>query len=232
MLFKTHKTMTEKITPMSSKQENHIVDLFRIALRNLNFNKDEGQEIISNGGTLQLEAKPILKKLAIADKRIGAAIAEFKLTVPADYDHDTQIDQSRQKAKKEKTTYYYNDALTSKNFANATNKLEPGKTYNVEIFPILAAISSEDCLAFLRKQNAILAGGQGATLLYDLHKDLLPKGKWHISFDEKKALWKDADGILRVPFVYALADGDFQFFLGHFDGAWGAALCLVCFCDK
>ena len=224
--------MTEKITPMSSKQENHIVDLFRIALRNLNFNKDEGQEIIGDGGSLQLAVKPILKKMAISEKRIGAPLAEFDLTVPSDYDHEKQIDQSGKKARKEKTTYYYNNALTSKNFAKATNKLEPSKTYSVKIFPILSAISSEDCLAFLRKQRAILVGAQGMMLVYDLHKDQFPKGKWSVSFDEKEALWTDAGGRLRVPFVCAYADGDFSFDLDSFVGAWGADYCLVCFCDK
>ncbi|MDB5188534.1 MAG: hypothetical protein JWM92_132 [Candidatus Nomurabacteria bacterium] len=221
--------MPEKIT---SKQENRLSDLFRDAVRALGLTKDEAQEIISNGGTLQLEVRPILKKLAIADKRIGAAIAEFDLTVPADYNHDKQVDQFAKKVRKEKTTYHYNDALSSKNFANATNKLEAGKTYTVKIFPIMSAISSEACLAFLRKQNAILAGAHGMTLVYNLHKDQLPKGKWSISFDEKEALWKDADGDLRVPYVFARADGDFEFNLDFFAGDWGAGHCLVCFCDK
>lgn len=63
--------MTEKIT---TNQENRLTDLFREGLRMLSFTKDEAQEIISNGGTLQVELTPILKKLAIADKRFGPAI--------------------------------------------------------------------------------------------------------------------------------------------------------------
>jgi hypothetical protein len=220
--------MPEKIT---SKQETRLTDLFRDAVRALNLSKDEAQEIISNGGTMQLEVKPILKKLAIADKRIGAPVAEFELTVPSDYNHDKQIDRSAKKAKKEKTTYYYNDALTSKNYAKATNKLEPGKKYMVKLFPILSNISSEDCMTFLRKQSAILVGGQGATLLYDLHRDKLPKDKWSVSFDEKDTLWQDAFGGRGVPDVCAYAGGDFGFGLGDWDGGWGAGDVLVCFCD-
>lgn len=165
------------------------------------------------------------------EKRIGAAMVEFELTVPTDYNHDKQVDQFAKKVKKEKTTYYFNDALTSKNFANATNKLQPGKTYKVKIFPIMSAISSEDCMAFLRKQNAILVGAQGMALLYNLHKDQLPKGKWSISFDEKESLWKDSGGSRRVPVVYAHADGDFRFSLGSWDGGWYSDCALVCFCD-
>jgi hypothetical protein len=170
---------------------------------------------------------------SITDNRIGLPLVEFELTVPSDYDHDKQIDQSRKKAKKERTTHYYNDALISKNFANATNKLEAGKAYKVKLFPfpILSNISSDDCMAFLRKQNAVLVGGQGSTLLYDLHKDKLPKGKWSISFDAQDALWQDAEGYCRIPCLHARTNGDFEFFLYPWDGDWNSDSVLVCFCD-
>jgi hypothetical protein len=221
--------MPEKIT---SKQEDRLTDLFRSAVRALNLSKDEAQEIIKSGGTMQEEVKPMLQKLAIVDKRFGAALVEFDLTVPTDYDHNTCIDKFGKRVKKEKTTYYYyNDAFTSKNFANATNKLEPGKTYKVKIFPILSTVTSGDCMNFLGKQEAILVGGQGETLVYDLHRDKLPKGKYTVSFDKKDALWTDSDGYHRVPFVIAYSDGDFLFDLGGFEGDWGAEGCLLCFCD-
>jgi hypothetical protein len=221
--------MPEKIT---SKQEDRLTDLFRSALRALNLSKDEAQEIIKSGGIMQEEVKPILQKLAIVDKRFGAALMEFDLTVPANYNHDKQIDDFYKRVKKEKTTYYYNDAFTSKNFANATNKLEPGKTYTVKIFPILSTVTSDDCLNFLGKQEAILVGGQGQTLVYDIHKDKFPKGKYTVSFDKKDSLWIGSVGDHRVPYVRALTDGDFKFSLGGFESAWTADCCLLCVCDK
>jgi hypothetical protein len=220
--------MPEKIT---SKQENHIVDLVRDAVRSLELSKDEAQEIVKSGDILQNEIKPILRRLAISDKRFGPAVREFKLTVPGDYDDPTQIDQFGKKARALKTTHYYNNALTSQNFANATNKLQPGKTYTVKIFPILSQVSSEDSLAFLRKQKAILVGGQGLTLAQELKGEEFPKGKWTVSFDEKEALWKDSDGHHGVPFVFARTDGDFLFVLGSFENDWYEDLCLLCFCD-
>jgi hypothetical protein len=215
-----------------SNQENRLCDLFRDAVRASGLSKDEAQEIIMNGGTMQLEIKKILQKLTIADKRFGVAIREFELTIPNDYDHDSQIDTSAKKTKNENTTHFYNDALTSKNFAKATNKLIPGKTYKVKIFPILQRVTSEDCMAFLRKQNAILVGGQGATLVYDLAKDQLPKGKWTASFDEKDALWENADGGHGVPSVSARSNGGFKFYLGYFEFDWSDDNCLLCVCDK
>ena len=178
-----------------------------------------------------MKKKPILQKLTINDKRFGPAIKEFEITVPLDYNHDTQIDQFGEKTKKLKTTYYYNDALTSKNFAKATNKLQPGKTYKVKIFPILATVKSEDCMTFLGKQNAILVGGQGVTLVQDLKKEELPLDKWTVSFDERESLWKDSGGRHRVPHVDALSGGDFRFDLGYFGSDWRGVDCLLCFCD-
>ncbi len=239
--------ITEKITSendMTAGQRKQIKRFLEDAftsldidalLNSLGLTKETAQAVIEKGNMvkqqLEKDVTALLKKNAVIDKRIGAAMTEFELTVPSDYNHDKQIDQSAKKAKKEKTTYYYNDALTSKNYAKATNKLEPGKTYKVKLFPILSNISSDDCMAFLRKQNAILTGGQGATLLYDLHKDQLPKGKWAISFDEKDALWEDADGHRRVPYVSARTDGGFRFYLAYWLGDWGSVGVLVCFCD-
>ena len=221
--------MTEKIT---SNQENRITDLVRDAVRALGFTKDEAQEIIKAGGTLQQQIKPILQKLAMVDQRFGPAVKDFEFTVPSDYKHDTQLDTFAKKTKKLKTTYYFNDALTSENFAKATNKLEPGKTYRVRIFPVLETVTSEDCMSFLAKQNAILVGGQGITLLQDQKADEFPVGKYTVSFDQKDALWTDADGHHRVPRVYRYSDGDWEFGLGYFGVDWYDVHCLLCFCDK
>jgi hypothetical protein len=86
-------------------------------------------------------------------------------------------------------------------------------------------------MGFLKKMNAIHTGAQGASLVYQQKKDLLPKGYWYCSFDEKSRLWKDADGRRRVPFVYAHSGGDFGFRLGYFEGDWGDGSCVLCFCD-
>ena len=221
--------MTGKIT---SPQENRLGDLFRDAVRALGLSKDEAQEIIKVGGIMQAEVKEVLKKLAIADKRFGPAVKEFEFTVPGDYKHDTQLDTFAKKTKKLPTTYYFNDALTSANFAKATNKLVPGKTYKVKIFPILATVTSEDCINFLAKQNAILVGGQGVTLLQENKVDGFPVGKWTVSFDQKDSLWEDTDGYRRVPCVNRYSGGDWEFSLGDFERDWYDDYCLLCFCDE
>lgn len=218
----------EKIT---SNQENRIMDLYRDALRKAGLSKEEAQEIIENGNILQSENSQILKRLAIADKRFGPALKEFTLTVPTTYNHDTQIDEFGTKKKPLKTTYYYNEDLTSANFSQATNKLIPGKSYRVKIFPILETVSGEDCINFLKKQNAFLVGAQGLTLAQELHENEFPIGKWTVSFDKKETLWTDADGNHRVPSVHRHTAGAWLFPLGSFGNDWPAGHCLLCFCD-
>ena len=236
--------ITEKFTsdPMTEGQLKAIKRLLEDGINsfnsgdlvNLGFTKEEAQEIFKKGNLIQDEIKTfmtaLLKKFAIIDKRFGIPV-EFNLTVPADYNHDTQIDASAQKAKKEKTTYYYNNDLNSKNFSKATRKLEPGKTYRVKMITILETVTSEDCMNISRRYNGILAGGQGVTLVYDVAKEKLLKGKWTISFDEKDALWEDADGYHRVPYVDAYSDGGFGFVLGYFEGDWDDFYVILVFCD-
>lgn len=223
------RTMTEKIT---SSQENRLADLFRDGLRALNLSKEEAQEIIKSGGEMQKQIKSIfLRKLAMVDQRFGPAIKDFEFTVPSDYKHDTQLDTFAGKTKPLSTTYYFNDALTSKNFAKATNELEPGKKYRVRIFPILATVTSEDCMNFLAKQHAILVGGQGLTLLQSNKSDEFPMGKYTVSFDERDSLWKDSGGYHRVPLVYRYSGGVWKFDLGNFEVDWVGVYCLLCFCD-
>jgi len=236
--------MTDKITQpevMTDGQRKQIRRFLEdgvttINLDTFNFTKEEAQQIIEKGDLLQAEMNTtmgaFLKKYAIMDQGFGSAIKEFDLTVPADYNHDTIIDDQKKKLKKLKNTYGYNDDLTSTNFAKATNKLVPGKTYKVKIFPILESVTSEDCMTFLKKQHAILVGGQGVLLANDLKGDEFPIGKWTVSFDEKESLWKDSDGDHRVPDVHRLSDGDRVFNLGIFELDWGGGVCLICFCDK
>ena len=161
-------------------------------------------------------------------KYFGAPLIDFELTVPTDYNHDTQIDTFAAKTKKLLTTHYFNKNLTSSNFAKATNKLEPGKKYRVRIFPILSTVSSVDCVIFLKKQGAILVGGQGVTLLQDQKADEFPVGKWTVSFDEKDALWESAAGHHMVSHVDQYSGGGWGFNLGCFKGDWCDINCLLC----
>jgi len=153
----------------------------------------------------------------------------FEVTVPEGYNHASRLTAFGKEHRK--AFYYYNDAITDTNYANATTKLVPGRKFQVKVYQIKGTVSSDDCLGFLKSQKAILVGAQGASLAYEQGKDKLPVGRWSVSFDEKEALWKDAVGYRRVPYVYRDSDGDFEFNLGSFEFDWDDGYCLLCFCD-
>lgn len=157
-------------------------------------------------------------------------VTSFDVAVAANYDHATRLDTFKRGHGEE--FYFYNADITDEHFTKATTKLAPGRKLVVKIFQITRRVSSEECLAFLKTQKAVLVGAQGATLAYGEGKDQLPKGRWHISFDEKEALWEDAIGCHRVPYVSAGSGGDFWFRLGSFGGDWRGGGCLLCFCDS
>ncbi len=158
-----------------------------------------------------------------------ALLTTFQFTVPDDYNHPTQL-ASFAKENREKF-YSYNNNITDANFARATNKLTPGKTYGAKIFGITQRVTSEDCLAFLKTQKAILVGAQGISVVWQQAKEQFSKGKWTVSFDEKDALWQDAVGYHGVPYVSQYSGGGWDFVLGYFEGGWRGDRCLLCVRD-
>jgi len=162
------------------------------------------------------------------DPRFKLANA-FNIVVPKGYDHATRLTDFA--AAHGSEFNYYNSDITDKHFNKATTKLVPGRKFKVKVFNITETVTSEDCLNFLYSQKAVLAGAQGASLVYELAKNKLPKSRWSVSFDEKEALWIDSDGSYRVPSVDRYSVGDFIFFLGPFEDAWADRDCLLCFCD-
>lgn len=161
-----------------------------------------------------------------------ALVTTFDITVPADYVHATQLATFKKEYAKQ--CYFYNEAITDANFAKATTKLTPGRKFKVKVFKqaVAGTTTSEELMAFLRSQKAIFTGAQGASLVFAQKRQELPKGYWYCSFDEKEALFEDAGGYRGVPRVSADSDGDFDFYLGYFEGPWHDGPCLLCFCDE
>lgn len=218
--------ITEKITPDQTAQLTRFVDDM---IRKLGLSKDAAQLLIKNFHLVKPELEQVLQKHSIADKRFEL-LKTFEITVPANYNHGKRLDSFAKENKKK--FYYYNDDITDKNFSKATTKLEPNKVLTVKVFGIKATVTSQNCMDFLKTQDAILTGAQGASLVWEQKKDELPVDKWSVSFDEKDALWEDSGGDHRVPGVRRYSDGDFEFGLGCFEGDWGSDYCLLCFCDK
>lgn len=114
-----------------------------------------------------------------------------------------------------------------------TDLLIAGQTYVVEIVPMTQKwVTSDQCLDFLRKKEAILSGVYGISLVYELAKDKLPKGRTIISFDEKKLLPVDSAGNYKVPYLITYSDGTYAFKTGNFDSPWYLDDCLLVICKK
>src|SRR5579872_5367675 len=181
-------------------------------------------------GTIITEQKTVIVSPPKPKPGKFELLTTFEVTVPENYDHVNRLDTF--KVAHESEFYYYNPNITDANYGNATTKLVPGRKFQVKVFGIRRgkSITSDECLDKVRLENGTLVGAQGASLAYEQGKANLPKGKWHVSFDEKEALWY-YDGYHGVPCVRASSDGDFLFDLGDFEGDWRGDRCLLCFCD-
>lgn len=157
----------------------------------------------------------------IPDKKKFTLFSDLgTIVVPDGYDHATCLEKFR-KAHREKLIGY-NENTTDANFSHVTNKLVPGRTLRVLAWRQIASVikTSDEHIAFLAMQNSILVGAQGVTLVFSQKKNQLPRGYWYYSFDEKKGLWKDAEGYHRVPGVFADNFGRFAFGLSAIETTW------------
>jgi hypothetical protein len=222
--------ITEKITslPMTPGQKKQLLRVLEDALDASGLTKDEADEVLKVGNLLQIDVKASLNKHSIIDKRFELFADLGIITVPENYVHGEQLDSMNRDE-----FYSFNEAITDKNFSNPSRILKPGDKLWVRAFKqvVPGNTTSEDRMDFLSKMNAIHTGAQGASLVCQQKRNLLPKGYWYCSFDEKDHLWKDSDGSHRVPFVAAHSDGAFKFGLGYFEYAWDGRNMILVFCD-
>jgi len=177
----------------------------------------------------QETAEPLVNEQpAETDDKRFQLVKTFKLTVPHDYVHETQLTTFSEKHCHEFISPHIK--ITDQKFANASTRLLPGKKYLVKIFQITQRVSSTYCLSFLKKQQAIFTGAQGISLVWEQKKEMLPTNKFTVSFDEKKALWLDNVGHYRVPGINLTADNRASFSSGNFGMPWDN-ICLLCFCE-
>ncbi len=163
----------------------------------------------------------------IIDPCFGQAINETELIVPPDHNHDTWLDTFAEKTKHLPNTHFYDGCLNNISLWGVSNKLVPWERYKVKLFPILKNnVPSEDCVTFLKKQNAMIVGAQGLFLLQNLRKGFFPMNKYVLSF------YEICEKRRRVPYVRHWSSNDlWSFYLGCFENRWNDSCCLVCFCD-
>ena len=213
----------------SRKKLNDLFDSLVIGKR-LDFTDEEVDLILSNPSLTEKLIKT-LEFLSFHDSRFGPSFCEFEFTVPENYDHDHQINNFVEKAKKSDSSI--DRDITDDEFRNVSYKLIPGKTYIGKFYPILNIVSGEDCVTFLKNRKVLMTGTQGLTLLPDIfNKDLdILAGKWIYSFDQVNFLLK-FNGDYFVPGALFCSHNKYNYILNNFKYNLSSQDCLFCVCEK
>ena len=154
-------------------------------------------------------------------------IAEFTVSVPADFTQDTFFDTLFALAGAESLSEYfarqYVLSPTGELSVNvlASEPLLPGETKIALIYLLRESLSSQECLRFIADQNGQAPNIQGVFLIQDKLREVVPYNCWVIGLDDPNYLVKDSQAEPRV-FRLALDKqnywvGDF----GYFNSSWG-----------
>ena len=183
-------------------------------------------------------------------------IANFDIVVPNGYDHvcatrrldsfrDINCCKNGEKTEEEiyGKPHYYNNIASRKNFAKVAKKLATGCKLKAKIFQVSSITSLDNCITFLKKQKAMLAGLPGLSLAHmnsyikEHNWIQLPEKHTLVSFDERDVFWKGSSGYLMVPYVLVSPPGSNTCML-YLDSSepWDhwqkSSLYILCLCDK
>lgn len=151
------------------------------------------------------------------------------IIAPDDFNHSTCLVTF---IKNNRNSFFdINEQITDKNFSIPTRILKPGDKLNVTVYQQIKAedTSSKERIKFLNTLNSIFVGAQGATLVWEQKRDLLPKGKWYSSFDKQEIYWEQADAYKWIPRISCYTNGEYNFNLGEFKQLTNKSSCILCF---
>jgi hypothetical protein len=167
-------------------------------------------------------------KVSLADK--FSLIDTFPITATLNYKHRKLLKNLAQDTKR--GLHFYDDDMTQRHYGRVSNRLLAGESYTGKIWQINESqrLTSPECLQFLADNKVLLTGAQGLAVGWQQSKEYFPLGKWLISFDEKNKLWKDANGVYRLPCVLHLSEDDYKIYLDCFDDVWDDGYSLFGIC--
>ena len=105
---------------------------------------------------------------------------ESLVTVPLDYDHDTQIAKFLSFVQSQPSTRCLDKKICDAFFMDVCDRLSPGKTYEVCLYTASKPIDPELCIEFLKAKKSLFIGAQGLSLMY--MQGVIPKGTKVVSF--------------------------------------------------
>lgn len=186
------------------------------AVAELGLTREEYQTLWTHP-SLKEDMIAFVREHAGIDLRYEFLIDLGEIVVPSNYVHETRLDLF---GTANPVLNCCNEYITSANWAKASTRLEPGRRLHVTAYCFKegAVVTSPEILDFLRKKRSVLTGAHGNSLVWEQKRDLLPGGKWYLSFDEKDALGVNARGEHVVSFLHIRYwGGDFRFGLTDFE---------------
>ncbi len=117
-------------------------------------------------------------------------VKTFILQVSDNFVHKTYLD-SKQGSPVKGIDVWNTWEITDHNFRKVSTQLKAGQTLQVEIFKGIGLQSSEECIQFLKENNALLVGAQGAGLVLELKREEIPNDSNCYSFDEEYHLFQE-----------------------------------------
>ncbi|MFA7308941.1 MAG: hypothetical protein WC045_02600 [Patescibacteria group bacterium] len=140
------------------------------------------------------------------------------ITIPDDYVHATRI---KDFMKKNQSKFYsVNKNITDENFKKPSCILKPGDKLHVRVFHQVDSgkTTSKERMEYLEQQNAaIYVGVQGASIVLEQKRDLLPKSMYCASYDHLSRLPEIENNRVFTSVVDVDSDGDFHFCLFDFN---------------
>lgn len=217
------------ITPPTDGQKKQFRRLVEDVELQFKLDKDAMQRLLANGGKFVEGYIRLIENCSVANEQFEFQ-ESFDITIPKSYDHSTQLTTFALYAKNNHF-YNYQEGLTDENLTKWADKLIPGKTYRVKIFRIRGwKVSSDECLAFLVSQNAILAGAQGLSLVCQFNGKKFPFRKNMVSYGKNSK--KNGEVYQGVPYMVRKSEGDWRFEHATYGIAdWNKKSCILCFCD-
>lgn len=144
-------------------------------------------------------------------------LRSFRLTVPKDYDHETQLASFA--ANNVDEFQFIHEVFAKEQeeikmqYTECSQKLTAGKSYTVKLLNVDPKLPFEDYLEFLNEQKALFVGAPGLSLVWQMRQEEFPKETWIFSLDREQKDW-DPDYYYGVPTIILSKKG------WHFNQFW------------
>ena len=149
------------------------------------------------------------------------------ITVSNNYMHSNALGSAKLDG-----TFRIDGDITDKNFPMPECKLKAGNVLRVEGYIPQnreQKITTNECIAFLKRKNAVLVGAQGARILLTQKCEKFLTDCHHLSFQEKGKFFVDRFRVSTIPSVYVEKTRIPSLTLANAERFWEGNYLLLCF---